>query len=67
MNQCADSGQMLVIELPDHRLIAVQPLDPADENDDLVNELLETNPAFQALVAKSKASKRKPFLAGAES
>lgn len=62
MNNCADSGQTLVIELPDHRLLAVQPLDPTDEDDDLVSELLESNAAFQALVTKSKASPRKPFV-----
>jgi hypothetical protein len=63
MNECANSGQTLVIEMPDHRLIAMQPLDPNDEGDDLVSELLESNAAFQALVAKSKASPRKPFVA----
>lgn len=63
MSRCADSGQTLVIELPDHRLLAIQPLDPAAEDDDLVSELLESNAAFQALVAKSKASSRKPFAA----
>ena len=60
MNECADSGQTFVIELPDHRLIAVQPLDGSDD-DDLVSELLESNAAFRALLAKSKASPRKPF------
>ena len=63
MNECANSGQTLVIEMPDHRLIALQPLDPTDEGDDLVSELLESNAAFQALVAKSKRSPRKPFVA----
>ena len=62
MNECADSGQTLVIELPDHRLLAIQSLDPTDQNDELVSELLATNAAFQALVAKSKASPRKPFV-----
>lgn len=62
LNECADSGQALVVELPDQRLIAIQPLEPA-EDDDLANELLESNAAFQALVAKSKASSRKPFRA----
>ena len=61
MNECA-AGQTFVIEMPDHRLIAVQPLD-GSEDDDLVSELLESNAAFQALVAKSKASPRKPFAA----
>ncbi len=58
-----NSGQTLVIEMPDHRLIAMQPLDPTDDDDDLVSELLESNAAFQALGAKSKASPRKPFAA----
>ena len=60
LNDCADSGLPLVIELPDHRLVAVQPLDPSDD-DDLVNELLATNSEFQSLVAKSKSGLRKPF------
>jgi hypothetical protein len=50
----------VVVELPDQRLVAIQPLDPA-EDDDLINELLESNPSFRALVARSKASPRKPF------
>ena len=49
-----------VVELPDHRLMLIQPLDPA-EDDDLINRLLELNPSFRDLVAKSKASPRKPF------
>jgi hypothetical protein len=60
LNECADSGQTVVIELPDRRLLALQPLDPS-EDDSLTSELLESNPEFQALVAKSKASPRKPF------
>lgn len=66
MNECADSGQAFVIELPDHRLISVQPLD-GSEDDELVSELLQSNAAFQALVAKSKASPRKPFAASSGS
>jgi hypothetical protein len=62
MNECADSGQALVIELPDHRLISVQPLG-GSEDDELVSELLQSNAAFQGLVAKSTASPRKPFTA----
>lgn len=60
LSECADSGQTVVVELPDHRLVALQPLDP-QEDDALTSELLESNPQFQALVAKSKASPRKPF------
>jgi hypothetical protein len=60
LSECLDSGQSLVVELPDHRLVAIQPLEP-DDDDDLVNRLIETNPAFRALIEKSKASPRKPF------
>ena len=56
---CLDSGGTLVVELPDHRLVSIQGLEPDD--DDLVDRLLESNPAFRALVEKSKASPRKPF------
>jgi predicted neuraminidase len=58
--ECADSGQAVVVTLPDQRLIAIQSLD-ATEDDSLVDDLLESNPEFQSLVAKSKASPRKPF------
>jgi len=61
LNDCADSGATLVVQLPDQRFVTIQPLDPS-EDDDLVNELLESNPSFQAVVAKSKASPRKPYL-----
>ena len=67
MNDCADSGQAFVIERPDHRLIAVHPLDPTENDDSLISELLESNPAFQALVARSKASPRRPFVSGSGS
>jgi hypothetical protein len=63
LNECADSGQTLVVELPDQRLFAIQPLEP-NEDDSLMDELLASNPRFQALVAKSKASPRKPFPSG---
>ncbi len=33
----------------------------AGRGDDLVDRLIESNPAFRALVEKSKASPRKPF------
>ena len=58
--QCAESGETLVVELPGQRLVAIQPLDP-QEDDDLIDRLLETNPGFRALVAKSKTSSRGGF------
>jgi len=60
LNECADSGQAVVVQLPDQRLLAIQALEPG-EDDSLVDELLESNAAFRALVAKSKAGPRKPF------
>jgi hypothetical protein len=60
LRECADSGQAYVIELTDHRLVAIQGLEPS-EDDSLTSDLLESNPAFQALVAKSIASGQKPF------
>ena len=63
LNECADSGETIIVELPDQRLLTIQSLDPR-EDDSLIDELLASNPKFQALVAKSKASPRKPFAAG---
>jgi hypothetical protein len=63
LDECADSGQTLVVEMPDHRLLAIQPLDP-QEDDTLMDELLAANPKFQQLVEKSKRSPRKPFPTG---
>ena len=53
------------MELPDRRLVAIQPLEAA-EDDDLVSELLESDAEFRALVARSKSSPRKPFSAGSD-
>ena len=61
LSDCADSGQPVLIELPDHRLIALQPVESADD-DFLMDELLASNASFQALVAKSRSSQRKPFI-----
>jgi len=58
--ECADSGDAVVVTLPDQRLVAIQALETA-EDDSLVDDLLQSNPEFQALVAKSKAGPRKPF------
>jgi hypothetical protein len=63
LNECADSGETVVVEMPDQRLLTIQSLEP-EEDDTLMDELLASNPKFQALVAKSKASPRKPFSPG---
>lgn len=66
LSECADSGQALIVALPGDRFVTIQPLEPGDD-DSLVSELLESNAAFQALVAKSKAGPRKPFTGGSSS
>ena len=60
LNECAESGDTLVVEMPGERLLTIQLLD-AQEDDGLMDELLASNPKFQALVNKSKASPRKLF------
>jgi hypothetical protein len=61
LNECAESGETVVVEMPDQRLLAIQTLEP-QEDDTLMDELPASNPKFQALV--KKASPRKPFAAG---
>ena len=60
LDECCDSGEAIVVELPDNHMVTIQPLEP-DEDDSLVSDLLESNAAFRALVEKSKSSPRKPF------
>lgn len=60
LTECAASGETLVVEMPDQRLLAIQALEP-HEDDSLTDELLASNPQFQALVAQSKAGPRKSF------
>ena len=64
LTKCCDSGRPVVVELPDHRMVAIQPLDAGDENDSLVSDLIDSNADFRALLEKSAASPRKPFAAG---
>ena len=61
LDECANSGVMIVVELPGDRLVAIQSLEP-DEDDDLIDRLIETNPKFRAMLARSKASPREPFV-----
>ena len=53
-------GETVVVEMPDQRLVAIQPLEP-QEDDTLMDDLLASNPRFQALVTNSKASRRKTY------
>lgn len=61
LNECADSGETVVVELPGQRFVTLQTLGAAGE-DSLIDELLQSNPAFASLVARSKAAARKPFV-----
>jgi hypothetical protein len=65
LNECAATGETVVVEMPDQKLLAIQPLEP-QEDDALMDELLASNPKFQALVLKSKNSARKPFSLGSQ-
>jgi hypothetical protein len=58
LNRCFDSGQIFVVELPDRGLISIQPV---ESGDDLVDDLIEHNPAFRTLLERSLASPREPF------
>jgi len=61
LTECCDTGRPIVVELPDHRMVSIQPIEPTTSDDSLVDELLEINPAFRVLVGKSKQSPRKKF------
>jgi hypothetical protein len=58
LRRCYDSGQALVVELPEHGLVSINPV---PEDDDLINQLIEHNPAFRRLLEKSIAGPREPF------
>jgi len=60
LSECVDSGSTLVVELPGQRFVSIQPLE-SSEDDDLTNQLIESNPSFRALLERSKASPRKSF------
>ena len=63
LDDCARSGETLVVEMPDHALLAIQPLNARDEDDPLIDDLLASEPRFRALLTKSKSAPRKPFAA----
>jgi hypothetical protein len=63
LNECATSGETLIVEMPDQRLLAIHPLE-AQEDDSLADDLLASNPKFREMLAKSKASPRKQFSSG---
>ena len=60
LRRCYDSGQTLVVELPDRGLVSIRPL----KEDDLVNQLIEHNPGFRELLARSIPSSEGSFPLG---
>ncbi len=58
LNRCYDSGQPIVVELPNHGFVSIQPV---EADDDLINDLIEHNASFRVLLEKSLASPREPF------
>ena len=48
LSECAETGDTLIVEMPDQRLLAIQLLDPL-EDDALMDELLATDPKNQIL------------------
>ncbi len=58
LSRCYDSGQSLVIELPNRGLISIQPV---EADDTLVDDLIAHNPAFRDLLAKSLTSPREEY------
>ena len=58
LSRCYDSGQKVFVQLHNHGLVSIQPV---DSDDDLINDLIKHNPAFRALLEKSLASPHGPF------
>ncbi|MGC8640425.1 MAG: hypothetical protein ACP5XB_11175 [Isosphaeraceae bacterium] len=58
LSRCFDTGQTVVIALPNRGLVSIQPVETDDE---LVDELIEHNADFRELLIKSLASPREPF------
>src|SRR5262245_61566919 len=58
LRRAYESGNALVVELPDRRRLRIEPL---DEGEDLIDDLIEHDPAFQELLNRSAGSPRKPF------
>lgn len=58
LSRCYDSGEPLVVELPNRRLVSIRPI---DEEDDLVDDLIAHNPEFREMLSRSLAGPREPF------
>jgi hypothetical protein len=63
LNECARTGETVVVLMPDKKMLTIQSLDPV-EDDGLIDELLASDPLFRQMVAESAAGKRYPFPSG---
>ena len=61
LTECADSGDPVIVELPDRRLVALQAVTSVDD-DDLTDRLIASNAEFRDLLAQSAASPCVPFV-----
>jgi hypothetical protein len=62
LSECCDTGRPIIVELPDHRFVSIQSIEPGDVDDSLVDDLIASNAMFRALIQRSKQSPRKDFL-----
>jgi hypothetical protein len=58
LRRCHEYGSTVVVELPDGRRVRIEPV---REGEELIDDLIENDPAFQELLRRSAASLRKPF------
>jgi hypothetical protein len=63
LTECLESGEALVVELPDHRLVSIQGLEPDDNDEDGPDDRWpESDPAARPLLETSNDSPRKTLL-----
>ena len=62
LNECAESGQTVVVEMPDKRLLTIQPAFDPQTDDNLMDELLASTKRLSADPRNPKPA-RKPFVA----
>lgn len=60
LSECCDSGEGIVVELPDRRLVSIQPI-ASEDDESFMSDLIDGNPEFRKLLEESAASPRQPF------
>ena len=58
LGRCVDTGEGLVVDLPNRGRVSIQPIEPGDE---LIDELIAGNAAFRAMLERSLAGPREPL------